>query len=160
MATEKDRVTLYIDHAIHRDIKAFAEETNISLSAMTRVVYVFIVSMWNLDKSYRYQVELLRAAYPEGVPEEQREAATKRYMELRDKVFQQSWMYLRGYLTGMGAGGMMQLSEADRAVVLQAAGLLAHGLEASYGVREFLGIAVSAPRSNQGEEAATGADPE
>lgn len=137
MPTEKDRVTLYVDHKLHVDIKAVTDEMGMSLSALTRFIYVFTVSLWQLDKSYQYQLEGLKAAYPHGVPSGEREAAAASYQSMRDQVFNQWLSYLSGYIRGVG-GPQLVMSDADREVLGQGLRVLARALEVSYGVSDFL----------------------
>jgi len=137
MPTDKDRVTLYIDHQLHVDIKAVTDEIDMSLSALTRFMYVFVVSMWQLDKSFRYQIEGLRAAFPAGVSDQQRDSAEAEYRSRRDQVFSQWLSYLQGYIRGVG-GSAVAMSDADREVLRQGIGVLARALEVSYGVADFL----------------------
>lgn len=105
MATDKDRVTLYIDEGIHTDMKAFVRAQGTTLSAFTRFIYMYVLSLAQLDKLLAYQLDGLSVRYPQGVPEGEREAVQREFAELREKMFERWIGQLRGYLMGTGTPG-------------------------------------------------------
>ena len=130
MATDKDRVTLYIDEGIHTDMKAFVKEQGTTLSAFTRFMYMYVLSLAQLDKLLTYQLNGLATRYPQGVPEGEREEVQREFAELRERMFERWIGQLRGYLMGTGIPG--EFDGAAQSAMRQLFYLMWNGLATNY----------------------------
>jgi AraC-like DNA-binding protein len=105
-APDKERITLYIDKRIHDDAKALAKELGMSLSALTRLLYVFGLSFRHFQQGMSYLHTRLEARYPEGIPDEELVSAQKEFFEKLARDMEKWGTYTRGLLDAAGIPGV------------------------------------------------------
>lgn len=107
MATSKKRINLYIDKGILDDAQKVADELDISLSAMTRALYLTAIGINNGVKEMTRWGEEIEAKYPEGVPLEEAQVFTDTFQRIINTQIQ----YIAGFLAGSEAKGFEKQPE-------------------------------------------------
>jgi len=131
------RVTLYIDEQIHDDVRALAERLDMSLSRLTRLLYVFSLGLSSLVDEVQQHERELHELYPDGVPEDE-QAALVQHVSQRWQATSQRW---GNYLSGLLAGAGLASTNPPSAEEITPQQVLAHAVDQLEGLQHLRELA-------------------
>lgn len=95
-----------MDKEILSDMQRLSAELDMSLSSLTRLLYVFALSIERVGKDIRDHIAVIEDAYPDGVPEEEAGDFVEGFFGDIINLAERWASYVQGLLTSAGIPGI------------------------------------------------------